>query len=198
MSLNAKQEAEVQFWRHLCETETPEQFLRRRRSDFYNNIVHYAGWCDLSGQGLEVGTGCYSQLEWVPGKGDVLSIDPLNDVFDSFLKIKNQLVYTQTADGEQLPYEDNAFDWVVNWNVIDHTPDPKKMADECFRVLKPGGHLYFEVNFDDQLAIPHYALWTKETVDAHLDPSLRIFENAVRVDQDRQTRYYAVYRKGGR
>lgn len=196
MNLNPKQEAEISFWRHLCETETPEQFLRRRRSDFYNNIVHYAGWCDLHGDGLEVGTGCFSQLEWACDAW-IDSIDPLNDVFDSFLKVKNARVQLQTTDGENLPFEDASYDWVVNWNVIDHTPNPQKMADECFRVLKPGGFLYFEVNFDDSLAAPHYALWNQATVDAHLDPSLRIFENAVRVEQDRQTRYYAVYQKGG-
>lgn len=195
MQLNQKQEAEVQFWNHLCTTETAEQFLRRRRSDFYNNIVHYAGWCDLSGAGLEVGTGCYSQLEWAKARR-IYSIDPLNDVYDSFLKVHNSSVDVGTYDGENLPFEDGVFDWVVNWNVIDHTPDPKKMADECFRVLKPGGKLYFEVNFDDYLAAPHYALWTQATVDSHLPVALRIFENAVRVDADRQTRYYAVYQKG--
>lgn len=195
--LNPKQEAEVAFWRHLVATEDAETYLRRRRSDFYNNIVHYAGWCDLAGRGLEVGTGCFSQLEWAQA-GKIISIDPLNEVYSTFLHVENSHVLTQEGDGEHLTFPNSSLDWVVCWNVIDHTPEPQKLADEIFRVLKPGGHLYFEVHFDDQIAAPHYALWREDTVEAHFTGRTRLFANTVRNDAGHQSLHYAVYRKEGR
>ncbi|MDX2139545.1 MAG: methyltransferase domain-containing protein [Chloroflexota bacterium] len=43
------------------------------------------------------------------------------------------------ADAERLPFEDEAFDTVVSWGVIHHTPDTPRAAREIWRVLKPGG-----------------------------------------------------------
>jgi len=45
----------------------------------------------------------------------------------------------------QLP--DAHFDVVTLWDVLEHTPDPKKVLDECRRVLKPNGLLI--VNYPD-------------------------------------------------
>lgn len=43
------------------------------------------------------------------------------------------------ADGENLPFEDNTFDYVYSWGVLHHSPNTKKSIAELFRVLKPGG-----------------------------------------------------------
>ena len=49
------------------------------------------------------------------------------------------------ADGEQLPFEDNAFDLVFAHGVVQYTPGARKLVDECRRVLKPGGEAVFQV-----------------------------------------------------
>lgn len=36
-------------------------------------------------------------------------------------------------------FESNQFDVISMFQVLDHIPDPKKLLDECFRVLRPGG-----------------------------------------------------------
>jgi SAM-dependent methyltransferase len=41
--------------------------------------------------------------------------------------------------GEPLPYSDDRFDIVVSRNVFEHVEDPKWLAHELLRVLKPGG-----------------------------------------------------------
>jgi ubiquinone/menaquinone biosynthesis C-methylase UbiE len=53
-----------------------------------------------------------------------------------------------------LDFPDNSFDIVYSWEVIHHSPDTKKAANEIFRVLKPGGvakvmlyHKYSMVGF---------------------------------------------------
>ncbi|RRB00882.1 class I SAM-dependent methyltransferase [Larkinella rosea] len=45
----------------------------------------------------------------------------------------------RVADAENLPYETGTFDLVYSWGVIHHSPDTPRVANEIFRVLKPGG-----------------------------------------------------------
>lgn len=44
-------------------------------------------------------------------------------------------------------YADGLFDVVTLWDVLEHTPDPKRVVRECHRILKPGG--LFVVNYPD-------------------------------------------------
>lgn len=45
------------------------------------------------------------------------------------------------ADAQNLPFEDNSFDFVTCQTVLIHVPDPQKALEEMKRVLKPGGTL---------------------------------------------------------
>ncbi len=49
------------------------------------------------------------------------------------------------ADGEYLPFEDNAFDLVYAHGVVQYTSNPVALVAECRRVLKPGGAAVFQV-----------------------------------------------------
>jgi SAM-dependent methyltransferase len=51
----------------------------------------------------------------------------------------------QVADGERLPFPDDSFDLVYAHGVVQYTADPKRLVDECRRVLKPGGDAIFQV-----------------------------------------------------
>jgi len=51
-------------------------------------------------------------------------------------------------EGQRLPFQDKAFDLVFSKYVLQHQPDRaviKAYISELFRVLKPGGLLYFQV-----------------------------------------------------
>jgi SAM-dependent methyltransferase len=45
-------------------------------------------------------------------------------------------------DGANIPFEDNSFDVVVSFQVIEHVADDAGFVRELCRVLKPGGRLY--------------------------------------------------------
>ena len=51
----------------------------------------------------------------------------------------------EVADAEQLPFVDNAFDLIYGHGVVQYTPNPGRMLEECRRVLKPGGEAIFQV-----------------------------------------------------
>jgi len=51
----------------------------------------------------------------------------------------------EVADGEHLPFPDNAFDLVYAHGVVQYTANPQALVNECRRVLKPGGQAIFQV-----------------------------------------------------
>lgn len=42
-------------------------------------------------------------------------------------------------NAENILYEDKSFDLVYSWGVIHHSPNPEKVVDEIYRVLRPNG-----------------------------------------------------------
>ena len=61
------------------------------------------------------------------------------------------------ADGLQLPFADNSFDFIMSQAVLEHVPDPPKAVSEMRRVLKPGARLYAEFAFMQPLhAVPFH------------------------------------------
>ncbi len=193
--LNPKQVEELKFWKGLVAREGMTQFLKRRRADFYGHMHDFEGNIDLTGEGIEIGTGCFSQLEWA-NSDHIIGVDPLAQEYQSILPRTNSRVSVRELDGENLPESfAGRFDWVVCWNVIDHTPDPKKMVREMYRVLKHGAKIYFEVNFDDELAKPHYGIWSEETVNFNFPIINQKFKKIIRNDKDKQSLFYAVYEK---
>jgi SAM-dependent methyltransferase len=51
----------------------------------------------------------------------------------------------RVADGERLPLADAAFDLVYAHGVVQYTANPRRLVEECHRVLKPGGEAIFQV-----------------------------------------------------
>ncbi len=51
----------------------------------------------------------------------------------------------EVADGEQLPFADDSFEFVYAHGVVQYTASPQRLVDECRRVLKPGGRALFQV-----------------------------------------------------
>ena len=54
-------------------------------------------------------------------------------------------------DGKRLPFDDGAFDTVVSFQVLEHTPDPEGLVREMARVLKKDGLLILTAPFSFRL-----------------------------------------------
>lgn len=51
----------------------------------------------------------------------------------------------QQGVGEDIPFPDNTFDFVISLAVLEHVQNVASVVEETYRVLRPGGWAYFEV-----------------------------------------------------
>ncbi len=69
------------------------------------------------------------------------------------------------SDALHLPFKEASFDFAVCLNVVDRVPSPAQVVQECWRVLKPGGHLVIADPYDwDERFTPrsHWVLDLKD------------------------------------
>ena len=59
------------------------------------------------------------------------------------------------GDLHRLPFDDNTFDVVHSWGVVDHTLVPRQVMAELARVLRPGGYLIVAVYLKTWLTPVH-------------------------------------------
>jgi len=183
-----KQNNELQFWRQLYTSHS--NYPAFRRTDGDEKMKYFIDIKNRDGLGLDVGSGLISVFEGLNNK--IIAVDPLMDEYGVIYSVDSDIEYKK-MDGEELDFPEGHFDYAFCVNVIDHTPNPQKMADEIKRVVKKGGKIYFEVNFDDSLTDCHYALWNKEKVDEVFGDLKLEFEKLERNQRDSQSLYHAIY-----
>ena len=89
----------------------------------------------------------------------VIAIDIDHKAVDYAIK-NNSAKNLQFAirDGMNLNFLDNTFDVVVCNHIYEHVPNSKKLIDEIYRVLKPGGICYFAAGNRLKIMEDHYKL----------------------------------------
>lgn len=87
---------------------------------------------------LEIGSG---NNPVIPFKNGVF-LESSQSVVNNF-KAAGLKAYEGTV--ERLPFEDNSFDLVVAWHVLEHVKDDQKSFQEISRVLKKDGYFLFAV-----------------------------------------------------
>ena len=102
---------------------------------------------------IEVGSGAHGLIFYF-GTRHRVGVDPLAVSYRHLFPRWQDAATTIAAAGEHLPFSDGSFDVVLCDNVVDHAESPAGIVAELVRVLRPGGLLYFTVNFHH----PVYAL----------------------------------------
>lgn len=190
--MNEKQQAEVQFWTNLYKELGNEGFNELRRKDYQEKTKHFKGLEEETGVGIDMGCGLKSIFEH--SSLNIVAVDPLMDEYKqitNFSGAKN-IVYLK-ADCEDLPLNEGYFDFAVCINVLDHTHNPEKLLNEVKRVVKKGGKFYFQVNFDDYLAKPHYFLYYPGLLEKQMNGFKLLSEYTELNPKDNQKIYNAVY-----
>ena len=120
---------------------------------------------------LEIGcgTGPVSRVlaTW-PGVKEVIGVDPSPIFVAKARELGTELpgLTFQEADGQSLPFPDNAFDTVVFHTVLCHVPEPLEMLREGLRVLRPQGSLAV---FDGDYATGTLATGSGDPLEALAD-----------------------------
>ena len=82
------------------------------------------------------------------------------------------------ADGRNLPFPDASFDYVYSHGVVHHSDEPRRIVQEIFRVLRPGGgfnvHVYalfsYFVLWNILRRGSNFKLWLENSRDpVHID-----------------------------
>jgi ubiquinone/menaquinone biosynthesis C-methylase UbiE len=60
----------------------------------------------------------------------------------------NSPIATVKADICDLPFDDNAYDFIICNHVLEHIPDDTKAMQELYRVLAPGGIAILQVPYE--------------------------------------------------
>lgn len=123
---------------------------------------------------LEVGSGAHGLIFFLDGEfANAVGADPLAHEYARLFPQWQRSAITVSATGECLPFRDGSFDLVLCDNVVDHAAGPRRILDECVRVLRPGGRLYFSVHVHHRiyaLASAMHAGWTALHIPLEIGP----------------------------
>ena len=110
-------------------------------------LVDFGGWAGRDV--LEVGCGAGVDLaRFARGGAVVTGVDLAESAIALARANFDQQGLAGTlrvANGEALPFPDAAFDYVYAHGVVQYTADPRRLVEECRRVLRPGGQALFQV-----------------------------------------------------
>ena len=91
---------------------------------------------------LDIGCGFgWLVKNYARGGADIKGIDIATSAVEltkKWLEIEGLSADLQAANAEELPFQDNTFDFISSSGVLHHTVDTQKAIDEVYRVLKPG------------------------------------------------------------
>lgn len=93
---------------------------------------------------LDVGCGTGRWTKYLSSKVDCIeAIDPSKAIFyaDKLLKDVNN-VRLSIASTENIPFDDESFDFVMSVGVLHHIPDTQKAMMDCVKKVKKRGHFY--------------------------------------------------------
>lgn len=118
-------------------------------------------------------------------------VDPLVDVYmaagwplyDYDAKFIN-------TGGESLPYQNSYFDAAISVNALDHVDDFERCALEMERVVRPGGKLYFEVEYHEPTVTEPLKL-----SDAHVRRAFRRTELTTVISRSGKQLYDALVKR---
>ena len=97
---------------------------------------------------LDIGCGGGFLAEEFAGLGcRVTGLDPASDLLEAaraHARSRGLEIEYVHGSGEQLPFEDGAFDLVYCCDVLEHVSDLDKVIAETARVVKPGGYYFYD------------------------------------------------------
>ncbi|MHC5191610.1 MAG: class I SAM-dependent methyltransferase [Planctomycetota bacterium] len=89
---------------------------------------------------LELGCGTGNLAAHLQAQGVSMVAADISETAIEHARKTHPGIEFQTHPAEELPYDDNTFDAVMSFDVLEHLPDVDRHLSEVWRVLKPTGH----------------------------------------------------------
>jgi len=140
---------------------SPEQRQSRQRA---SRRLNY-----LAAQGIDIRQGCTMDLgaglgefseEAVCRGANLVAVEPGSGFREIVLERIRRAGHgvVMAAVGEKLPFQDNTFDVVMSFQVLEHVADPAAVVSEVYRIMKPGGWLYLTTDNYLSFREAHYGV----------------------------------------
>ena len=99
---------------------------------------------------LDVGCGTGRWTKYLVDKvGFVEAVDPSDAIYSADFMLKDcKNIRLSKASIESLPFQDDAFDFVMSIGVLHHIPDTASAMRKCVKKAKIGGHFYVYLYYD--------------------------------------------------
>jgi SAM-dependent methyltransferase len=134
-------------------SETPLYFPEEVRYGTYPWLYEAAEFRNHRGERvLEIGcgTGC-DLLQFAKHGAIATGVDITPEHLELARQRVGDLATVMEADARNLPFPDACFDYVYSYGVLHHSDEPRKIVEEIFRVLRPGGrfnvHVYAKISY---------------------------------------------------
>ncbi len=113
------------------------RFALEREARLLQAVV--AGWPRRRKRLLEIGcgTGLFLEMLWQMGF-DVTGVDKSASMIEAARQRFGHRASLHQGDGSHLPFEDDSFEYVFLWSVLEFCDDPRGMLREAARVAEKG------------------------------------------------------------
>jgi ubiquinone/menaquinone biosynthesis C-methylase UbiE len=100
--------------------------------------------------GLDIGCGTGRFTKFLLDKiGFMEAIDPSDAIFTADQLIgKKENVRLSKASTDNIPFDDETFDFAMSIGVLHHIPDTQKAMNDCVKKVKVGGYFYTYLYYD--------------------------------------------------
>lgn len=139
-------------------------------------VANYPGCGEIQVMDFGAGTGNLTRF-FLEERCSVTACDVSRMSLDILKKkMVTHRLNTTLLTGDSLPFADQTFDMAVTYSVLHHIPDYLYAVGELVRVLKPGGLLYIDHEFNENYWKPDDAL-----AEYQAATSYSIFDHLVRL-----------------
>lgn len=134
-------------------SESREAYFDWQYETTADQFRRYMNHLDLTGKTLlDLGCGMGGRSNYLAARGPerVIAVDIDAGAVETakeytarkFPDVADRIDYRVSPDG-RIPVDDASVDVIILFDVFEHLEDPNVVLDECARVLRPGGRLWF-------------------------------------------------------
>lgn len=147
----------------------------------------------ITGKVLEIGCGEGYGINMLAKQSDHLTVIDKSDITTKPIALNYPEVEVINTTIPPIKLDDNTFDTIVSFQVIEHIKDEELFVKEIYRILKPGGKAYISTPNSVKTIVRnpwHYREYTYQELDALLSKVFKQYTIQGIQGNDKTKQYY--------